>query len=54
MQQRGLTVEGLDCLELFVILLVHEVLVGTLSVPGIEGVITDHSKSFLGNCRCNY
>lgn len=50
MKQGRLTVECLDSLELRVVLLVHEVLVGTFSVPRVERVISDHSKSFLGNC----
>ena len=32
-------------------MLVHELVVGTLVVPRVEGVVADHSESFIGESR---
>ena len=41
-------VELLSGGEPFVVLFAHEVTVGALAVPRIEGVVTDHGETFFG------
>lgn len=44
-------VESLNRSELVFVPFTHEVAVSALSVPRVEGVVSDHRESFLGYCR---
>lgn len=44
-------VECLDRFQHLVVMLIHELTIGSLSVPGVERVVADHCQAFFRDCR---
>lgn len=44
-------VESFDCFELFLVAWTHQVSVSSLSVPGVERVVSNHSETFFWQRR---